>query len=139
MFTLSFLTSGRTPGIMRNRLLPWPARTRLIDALTDTPPPSSQALVTTRIQQLSTTLQPTLLEADAAYQRFVQTYIDPLFGRKRHTYMTRLAGEHTNQLSVSAAERMTNYRLALGSMALVASVLGVLIHPAFTSVAIVLG
>jgi Cu2+-exporting ATPase len=139
MFALFSLTAGRTSGLKRSRLLPRVPRARLIDALTDTPSPPLQRRVTTSVQQIHTTLLPIVLSIDSTYQRFVQTHIDPLFGRKRHTYMTLLAGENATQLHISQAERATNYHLGIGSMSLVAAGLGVLFHPLFTSVAIVLG
>lgn len=137
MAVFASIVSGKVGRLKRNRRLPRPARARLIDTLTDTPPPQSP--VVTGVDQIRTSLQPTLVAVDTAYQRFVQTYIDPLLGRKRHDYIRLLAAESTTQINISGAERVINYQLGIGGLALVSAGLGMFVHPIFTSVAVLFG
>ncbi|MEM7534080.1 MAG: heavy metal translocating P-type ATPase [Chloroflexota bacterium] len=73
----------------------------------------------------------TLAEADNAYQRFMQTNIDPFLGRKRQDYIALLAADNQSEFSMSKDERTANHRLAIGGLALIASGLAYVVNPAF--------
>ena len=90
-------------GSLAQSLRPWPETTR------------------TRLSSVGSGLAARINEIDDRYQRWIQTNFDPLLGMQRHQYQVELAGGR--DIGMSAMEKSTNRRLALGVFSL--SIVGI--------------
>lgn len=89
------------------------------------------------LQQVQTKAVTSLSKLEADYQQFVQLYIDPLLGKKRHAQLQEILSQA--DLTLSPEERFANLRLAFGMVTLGAALISQSVFPALMPAAIVLG
>lgn len=95
------------------------------------PEPSPQ------LRTLGAELATRMNDLDEKYQRWVQVNLDPLFGIQRHQYQMELAGQRETRLS--AMQKHTNRRLALGVVSLSVAGVGLITGLPLAWISVVIG
>lgn len=93
--------------------------------------------LTARLRDAAAEVATRLAVVDDAYQRFIQTRVDPLLGKTRNEQLLEMNGQ--DALPLSHEERVANHQIALGSGALGLSIVGGLFFAPLVLVAGLIG
>lgn len=78
-----------------------------------------------------------IAKADAKYQRFIQTHIDPFFGKTRYAQLQEILSE--DALTLNPEERAANQRIGVSALALLGTILGYFFFAPLISLANLIG